>query len=66
MGQVFIKRRKYKTAVWGQGPDSVNHKSKTQLFRTKMVIKENGLKQPLPRTIQRSHAGARNRIAKNA
>jgi len=55
-GQAFIKRRKYKTWDGSQRPDSINHKSKTQQFSTKMVIKENISKQSLPHTIQRSFA----------
>ena len=45
---------KYKTANVGQGPDPINHRSKTQQFSTKMVIKDNRPKQPLPRTIQQT------------
>jgi len=56
MGQTFIKKMKYNTWDGDQRPDPVNHKSKTQQFSTKMVIKENILKQRLPRTIQRSFA----------
>ena len=43
----------------GQGSDPVNHKSKTQQFNTKMATKENSHKQPLPRTIERTHVGTR-------
>ena len=59
-GQVFIMRRKYKDCG-GRGARiwPVNHKSKTQHFNTKIATKENSHKQPLPRTIERTHVRAR-------
>jgi len=58
-GTSFYQEKEIQDLGGGQRPDPVNHRRKTQQFSTKMVIKENSLKQPLPRTIQRTHVGAR-------
>ena len=58
-GTSFYQKKEIQDLDGGQRPDLVNHRSKTQQFSTKMVIKENNFKQPLPRTIQGTHVGAR-------
>jgi len=58
-GTSFYQEKEIQDLGWGPTADQVNHKSKTQQFSTKMVIKDNSPKLPLPRTIQRTHLGAR-------